>query len=48
MPISTGLSLLQKGDLSTAPITEKESFAFASSTFGRADQSALSCHFSLF
>lgn len=47
-PGSTGLSRLQKGDLSISPVIEKESFVFASSTSGRGDQNALSCHFSLF
>lgn len=48
MPVSTGLSLPQKRDLSITPIMEKESFAFASSSSGKADQNAFSCYFSLF
>lgn len=38
IPVSTGLNLQQKKDLFITPFTEWESFAFASSTSGRADQ----------
>lgn len=41
IPMSTGLSLPQRRDLSITPFTERESFAFASSTSGRAIQCPL-------